>query len=84
MHWSVIIWVVLYCVFGWLLSDMVEDGNDVSKMTIFITWPLIIGIFVIASVTLIFLGVVYGVIAFIYGETTVGTTKEENDEDDTR
>ena len=68
MHWTSIVWILLYLAVGWMLSELVEDRGDAAKMTVFITWPVIIAFFALSTIVTIFVGLVLAVMKLLYKE----------------
>lgn len=53
MHWTDLIWVALYCAAGWFLADLCEPGDDLRKLTVFLIWPVLLGLYLAAVALLV-------------------------------
>ncbi len=67
MDWLLYPALLIYFMIGWFLADSCADGADDMKMLVFVTWPLVIGLFVIAIIVLSIIGFVDFLLRFIYG-----------------
>lgn len=56
MNWIVFPVLLLYFGIGWWLSDLCN--GDAERMTVFITWPLIIVMIILVAIIMIFVGIV--------------------------
>lgn len=66
MSYSWIIWLAIYVLVGWVLSDAVEEGSDVDKIVVFITWPLIIVMLLFMVALIIVIALLHFILTIIF------------------
>ena len=68
MHWTWIVWILIYFAVGWMCSDLIDESSDAAKMTVFITWPVIIALFIFGLIAVCLVGIVFTLLKLIYKE----------------
>ena len=67
MNFTWALWIVLYLMTGWIISDSTcRDKDNETKIVVFITWPLIFIVMLLMTVLLVAIGIVYFLIKRFY------------------
>ena len=67
MNFAWVLWIVLYLMTGWIISDSTcRDKDNETKIVVFITWPLIFIVMLLMTVLLVAIGIVYFLIKGFY------------------
>ena len=67
MNWMLIPGVLLYFLIGWWLAEACSEGNTDVKLLVLITWPIIIGFYILVLALFMFLALIHILIKLFTG-----------------
>lgn len=67
MAWEWIVWIVIYFMISWIITDACDfgDGEYIEGLIIFIGWPIVLATLFAVIITLILFKVFYSLIELV-------------------